>query len=178
MNILRLNPLFRMTKEQKIHAYKIFQTELTEPKTFQYARSEEDFDEPHIDTCKNLSIKPEKSQIIHIPFQIVTSIFEKASELLEDHTNISRFPGNYEQSQKMKFLISSKSNPLQPHTVPVNNSGQVTCDNECASWKVYKICSHCVAVSEHHNKLKTFILWFNKIKKNVSITELALFNMP
>ena len=72
-------------------------------------------------------------------------MWEKAQDLAKDEMSIVKAPGS-----ENAWMIKSYSNE-QPHYVRLSNSGGISCDNQCLSYKSLKICSHTLALAAKEN---------------------------
>jgi hypothetical protein len=134
----------------------------------------------------NLSITPEKSEIISVPFMILKEMFDDASNLIQSHSSIVKAPimpnttttPNTEINEELWFA-ASKNCPNKPHSLCVAaKTAKVTCDSSCVAWARYRICSHTLAVSEKRGSLRQYLQWFRKNRKTGSITNMADVGMP
>ena len=85
-----------------------------------------------------LSISPEESGIINIPFPILTGIFNKAATLVNNPCHIWKMPTKDTQD-KPAFMVHSTSSE-NPHRVMVcPKNGKVMCDKACVNWSTYNL---------------------------------------
>ena len=111
---------------------------------------------PPASSCISIS----KCGILYSPIEILSEMFNSASNLLRDPAPIFQHPGSE------GYLAKSQSNPSQPHHIKINKIGSFVCDISCTKFKSYRICSHTVAVAEKGKYLEEF-LWFvrsNQVK--------------
>lgn len=108
-----------------------------------------------------------------VPESTVSSIFEKAKELLADSKAITAAP-----LQEEARMVRSKSNPFRPHLVQIVKGAKIVCDETCPMWTSLKLCSHCVAVAHTVGCVSAFVEWYVANAKKVNITKLTTKNVP
>ena len=124
----------------------------------------------------SLSVSPETSEIISVPFPILCQIFQKADDLHKDDTRIWKLPG--QTAAAVTWMAASTHNPESPHTVKTWTNGRVECDRKCVQWCTHGLCSHSIAVAEKAGILQKFMRWFNGKRRQPKLTALADVNMP
>lgn len=110
---------------------------------------------------------------VPVPEIVLSGIWNKAAQLLSMPSAISRAPGSDVKSHVVLSFSGSRH-----HLVSCKKTGQYTCDKACGNWNSLGICSHTVAVAEVNDDLSSFVSWYQKAKKQPSLTKLVLTGMP
>ena len=144
---------YSMTEEQKKRAFEKFYV-LTiisdEPPCSEDPASSSGF--PFI------SISPEETNVLHVPFPKLKSIYAKANQILSSaESDIHRFGDD-------TTYVASKSSPHNPHKVLRKGNGKFTCDSSCVNWATHKFCAHTLAVAEGYEET---VLFVNNVESNV-----------
>ena len=137
---------YRMTASQKAALKKEFFT------CQQIARGTQtvvDSDIPGFTSPPALSVQPENSQIISVPYSVLKELFPEASHILHSQNSLVQSPTlTLEARKEDHWFVASKEDASRPHSVKVSDTGRVTCDERCIRWARHNICSHTVAVAE------------------------------
>ena len=118
-----------------------------------------------------ISISPEETNILHIPFPKVKNIFAKGNQILNSaESDIHRFGDD-------TTYVASTSFPHNPHKVLRKGNGKFTCDSSCVNWATYKFCTHTLAVADGYDET---VLFVNNaaLKAKPDVTSIALLDMP
>ena len=91
---------------------------------------------------------------------------DKASKLISDPDSVTPAPGLVSSR-----MVYSSSNPKKPHLVTFFKSGKMMCD--CQNCSIKHICSHILATAEKLNILQSFMEWYKKENKDISLWKLA-----
>ena len=117
-----------------------------------------------------ISVAPEDTHILHIPFQKLKRIFSKSSQILSNTaSNIHKFGDNV-------YYVASKPSLDNPHKVIHRGNGKFICDTSCVNWATYKFCAHTLALAEVSEETRLFL---NKVAMEAKpdATSLALLDM-
>ena len=117
-----------------------------------------------------ISVAPEDTHILHIPFQKLKRIFSKSSQILSNTaSNIHKFGDNV-------YYVASKPSLDNPHKVIHRGNGKFICDTSCVNWATYKFCAHTLALAEVSEETRLFL---NKVAMEAEpdATSLALLDM-
>ena len=87
-----------------------------------------------------LSVSAEDSGIMSILLFALSSMWDKASELLLNENGITAAPGS---DPKARMVISYSQDA--PHHIRSCSDGQYLCDSQCPLWISSQICSHTIA---------------------------------
>ncbi|KAK3085112.1 hypothetical protein FSP39_024577 [Pinctada imbricata] len=132
-------------------------------------------DESAEKTLNNLSMSPEDSQIISIPYRILLDIFDKADDIRQNERNIVSVPG----SDQSIYFVKDRCSLDSPRKVTCNpNTGLTKCDNKCVRWKGYKFCGHTVAVADKERCLTKFVEKFKKQGTTANLSQMSCANLP
>lgn len=146
----------RMTARQKETLRKDFFT------CKQIARETETVDHIEITDFTSppaLSVQPENTQIITVPYSVLEEMFAEAGHILGCPNSLVQSPTFTMEARKEDlWFVASKEDANKPHSVKVSDTGRVTCDESCVRWARHNICSHTVAVAE---KVEMLSKYFN-----------------
>ena len=162
---------YRMTKEQRKKAFETFYVLRPDRSNPASGKSSCSGDPASGGDPSLISVPPEDTQILHIPFQKLKGVFSKSSQILRNTaSDIHRFGDSV-------FYVASKSSPDNPHKVIHKGNGKFTCDTSCVNWATYKFCAHTLAVAEVSEETREFL---NKValEAKPDATSLALLDMP
>ena len=95
--------------------------------------------------------------IVRAPLACLEGIWKKAADLLKTKDSMVPAPG---VDGEANFVL--RCTRPRPHLVVPKKGGGFSCDENCPSWKVLKICSHSVA--EMSEKLADFVEYSRKSK--------------
>ena len=127
-------------------------------------------------TTQHMSVRAEGAQIVDIPYPILNRVFDKAAFLSSEPSYGMKVPTSSTDYPTFMVHSSSTENPHKVLAFP--ESGTFSCDQSCKGWKLYKLCSHTVAVAETLKLLKEFLKWFKKRHKSPNLTTIVNINMP
>lgn len=148
---------------------------MSEPLKERHVTAEMPSEEPPQNLYNKLSITPEETGIINIPYNIVCDMFEYANTILTDKCGIVPVPG----SETAYYVLDSEKG--NPRKVTVSKDRRsMSCEKNCHRWNGYKFCSHIIALAQHLQLL------FEVISKYISrhtetrpnMTTLANTGMP
>ena len=128
-----------------------------------------------------LSLPPQESGIIRVPFSVLNAMFNKAGLLISrGQQAIVAAPGANANPQR---LVENESAPASPHIVTSKSSKRgglyYECSANCISFAGYGLCPHVLAVAELDKKLVDFVTWFRKLKQSpANVTALAEMDLP
>jgi len=160
---------YRMSEEQKKRAFEKFyvlRPGRSNPVSDKSSRDVTSSNDPCL-----ISVAPEDTQILHVPFQKLKGIFSKTSQLLSNTaSDIHKFGDSV-------YYVDSKSSPDNPHKVIHRGNGKFICNTSCVNWATYKFCAHTLAVAEVSEETRLFL---NKVAMEAKpdATSLALLDMP
>lgn len=132
-------------------------------------------------TVAPLSMSPQESGIIRVPFSMLTAMFHKASVLISRRQEaIVAAPGANANPQR---FVENESAPASPYIVTSKSSKRgglyYECSSNCISFAAYGLCSHVLAVAELDKKLEDFVMWYKKLKQSpANVTALAEMDLP
>ena len=134
------------------------------------------------ETQTKLSVAPENSQIITVPYTTLKQMFSEAGSLLKCHNGLVNSPSLALESGGPKkvdlWYDASKEDSSRPHSVQVADTGRVTCDDRCIRWARHNICSHTVSVAEKMGMLPKYLQWFRSRRKTGTVTKMAEIGTP
>ena len=119
-----------------------------------------------------LSVSAEDSGIVSIPLVTLTSMWNKASQLLSTTNGITPAPG---VDSKARMVISHSQ--VAPHHVRSCSDGRYLCDSNYPQWMSSQVCSHTLAVAEQNGELK-FLQWYVKLGQGPNLSSIALSGLP
>lgn len=126
-----------------------------------------------------LSVQPENSKILTVPYSVLTELFADAGHILDSQNSLVQAPMlTLETGKEELFFVASKEDPSKPHSVKFSDTGRVTCDQRCIRWARHNICSHTVAVAEKRQMLAKYLQWFRNRKKTGTLTKMAEVGAP
>ena len=102
--------------------------------------------------CSILSVTAMESGITKVPNVILTTMFEKANELLRHEDRIVKKPGADDGS----YIVAGQTNQID--CVTPGKGRSFKCDRNCVNAST-KICEHNIAAAEKYDKLADFITW-------------------
>jgi len=120
-----------------------------------------------------LSVSAEDSGIVSIPLVTLTSMWNKASQLLSTTNGITPAPG---VDSKARMVISHSQ--VAPHHVRSCSDGRYLCDSNCLQWMSSQVCSHTLAVAEQNGELLKFLQWYVKLGQGPNFSSIALSGLP
>ena len=136
---------------------------------------EDDYTENVEENYPNLSMSPDQSQIISIPYRILVSIFDEANKIRQEENYIVSVPG----ADECSYFVRDKDSPNNPRKVMCNpNTGHTKCDVQCIRFKGYKLCAHAVAVADKEKCLYKYVQKYKKLGLEANLTVLANANQP
>lgn len=141
-----------------------------EPTELQLSTIQPSSEEPE-STSLSVSVS-DIADAIAIPRNILTGIWNKATDLLATKGAIAIAPGLHSQAR----TVISKSR-AGFHTVVPGKGGRFKCD-DCPNFKSIGICAHVVAVAELNGRLSEFISCLKRSKAFPSVTKLVTSDMP
>ena len=96
---------------------------------------------------------------VNVPPQIVKNMYQKAARLLNADTQPIMMAPSRDKSYTA-FSCTSETSEIN-HQITIHAlDGRVVCN--CKAYRIYKICSHSIAVAEKNGKLYPYILWHRK----------------
>lgn len=128
----------------------------------------------------SLSVLPEHSKILSVPYPIVKEIFRDAAALLSENDGIVSIPG----SSGASFYVCNTADQSKPYLVKRLPSGKTTsghrfeCDKHCLRYSGIHLCSHVIAIAEYKKELQEFLDVFNASWVRPNLTSLANMDMP
>ena len=138
-----------------------------------------DSDIPGFTSPPALSVQPENSQIISVPYSVLKELFPEASHILHSPNSLVQSPTlTLEARKEDLWFVASKEDASRPHSVKVSDTGRVTCDERCIRWARHNICSHTVAVAEKAKMLAKYLQWFRNRRKTGTSTKMAEIGAP
>ena len=167
---------FRKSEEQKKVAHSRFFNAEVRPTKLRSLLDVENHDE---DTA-SLSVLPENSKILSVPYPIVKEIFRDGAELLLQNKSIVTAPGPSGTS----FYVTNTSDNSKPYCVKRVSAGNATggslfkCDKHCLLYTGVHLCSHVIAVAEYIKELQEFLHAFNTSAVIPNLTSLTNNDMP
>lgn len=169
---------YRMTTKQKAELKnKFFKITVSEKNG--NVSTEENIAKSQNSSLSNLSVTADQSQIISVPFPILSPMFEKASRTVENKDSIWKVPAVKDGKQHCDTYMVVSQSSTKLHTVSVHpKSKKVECDTDCANFTAYRICSHCIAAAQMGDCLQGFLSWYRKNKKRMNLTAVVNMNMP
>ena len=126
-----------------------------------------------------LSVPPENSKILSVPYQIVKEIFKDAATLVSENDSIVLAPGSVDS-----FFVRNTADRSKPFLVKRVPSRKTTdgnifqCGKHCLRYSGVSLCSHVVAVAEHNNELQEYLDTFNAHSSRPNLTSMANMDMP
>lgn len=173
---------FQMNDKQKQQMRKKFFNCSLSKETATKSSGTNDFTTHTKSLSNQLSVAPEKSEIISVPFTILKEMFADASIFIKSSSSIVKAPdmctSTINGSSEELWFVASKVGLKKPHSINVAATGKVECDSSCVDWARHRICSHTLAVSEKRGYLRQYLQWFRKNRKTGSITNMADVGMP
>lgn len=130
-------------------------------------------DIPNSDMLCKLSVQPNESNILTVPFTVVKQMFQDASSLLYTGKNIVNAPG---LNAKSTFFVTNDADQCQPMMVALKGS-RFQCQGKCQKFAAFKICAHTISVAEKLGELGNMLANFNR-ENRFSITRLASNDRP
>ena len=118
-------------------------------------------------SSNRISLTENPINTLNLPENIRDSMWEKAQDLARDETSIVKAPGS-----ENGWMIKSYSNK-QPHYVRLSNSGGISCDDLCLSYKSLKICSHTLALAVKEIFISKLLKWYHTQKVAPNYTALS-----
>ena len=167
---------FRKSEIQKKAAYSRFFNADVRPSALSSLLDVESHDENEI----SLSVLPEDSKILSVPYPIVKKIFRDGAQLLSRNDSIVSVPG----SSDAIFYVTNTSDQSKPFCVKRVSAGNTTggnlfqCDKHCLRYSGVHLCSHIIAVAERNKELQEFLNAFNTSAMAPNLTSLANMDMP
>lgn len=128
-----------------------------------------------------LSISPEQSGIIRVPFSVLNAMFHKAGQLISrSQQAIVAAPGANANPQRYVENESERGSPYTVTTTSSKNGGiYYECSANCIPFAAYDLCAHALAVAELDSKLGEFIKCYKTVKQGpVNVTALAQMDLP
>ena len=128
-----------------------------------------------------LSMSPQESGIIRVPFSMLDAMFHKAGLLISrGQQAIVAAPGASANPQR---FVENESAPASPYIVTSKSSKRgvlyYECSANCIPFAAYGLCSHVLAIAELDHKLEDFIMWYKKQKQSpANVTALAEMDLP
>ena len=109
---------------------------------------------------------------------VLEEIWKKALMLIKTENFITAVPG--ESSSCRARMVASSSSKTPHHVSPArNNQNKFVCDSNCPRYKVYKFCSHTIAVAEINGLLKAFLKVLAKGKSpTVNLSSMIYHGLP
>ena len=163
---------YRMTERQKEALRKEFFT------CKQIARQTQTVDDDEISEFTSppaLSVQPENTQIITVPYSVLKELFAEAGRILHSQNSLVQSPAFTLDARKEDlWFVASKEEANKPHSVKVSDTGQVT----CVQWARHNICSHTVAVAEKVNMLSKYLQRFRNRRKTGTLSKMAEVGAP
>lgn len=108
-----------------------------------------------------------------IPRDVLSSMDDKADSLIkEEHSVILR--------NSETVLVSSKSNPRNPHVVHLFANAKAECTN-CPGFAAFSICSHTFAACLATDRSRDYLRWLVSTKRNsggVNLSAAVTYGMP
>ena len=120
-----------------------------------------------------LSVSAKDSGITSIPLVTLTSMWNKASELLSISNGITAAPGS---DTKARMVLSRSQVVL--HHVQSCSHGRYLCDKNCPQWISSQICSHTLAIAEQNEELFQFLQWYVASGQGPYFTSIGLSGLP
>ena len=120
-----------------------------------------------------LSVSAEDSGITSIPLVTLTSMWNKASELISTPNGITPAPGD---DLKARMVLSRSQ--VVPHYVRSSSYGRYMCDKNCPQWISSQICSHTIAVAEQSKELLQFLQWYVSSGQRPNLSAISLSGLP
>ncbi len=167
---------FRKSEDQKKAAHSKFFNADVRPSSLSGLLDAESHDEETI----SLSVLPENSKILSVPYPIVKEIFRDGAQLLSRSNSIVSAPG----SSNASFYVSNTSDQSKPYcvkrvsAVKTASRNLFECDKHCLRFSGLHLCSHVIAVAEYNKELQEFLNVFNGIFVRPNLTSLANMDMP
>ena len=106
---------------------------------------------------------------VSVPLECLRGILDKAEELLNLPQGMSPAPGHPDTAR----MVLSRSGK-RPHLVLPCRNASFKCDSDCLNFKALNICSHTVAVAEANKSLAEFLTHFQRAKRKLNFTAVAL----
>ena len=108
-----------------------------------------------------------------IPRDVLSSMDDKANSLIkEEHSVIFR--------NSETVVVSSKSNPRNPHVVNLFANAKAECTN-CPGFAAFSICSHTFAACLATDRSRDYLRWLVSTKRNSGVVNLSAavtYGMP
>ena len=130
-----------------------------------------------------LTMSPQESGIISVPFSMLDAMFHKAGLLISrGQQAIVAAPGANANCNPQRF-VENESAPASPYIVTSKSSNRgalyYECSSNCIPFAAYGLCSHVLAIAELDNKLEDFLMWYKKQKQSpANVTALAEMDLP
>ena len=111
-------------------------------------------------TVAPLSMSPQESGIIRVPFSMLNAMFHKAGLPFACRQQaIVAAPGANANPQR---FVANESAPASPYIVTSKSSKHgrfyYECSSNCISFVAYGLCSHVLAIAELDKKLEDFVM--------------------
>ena len=135
---------------------------------------------PEDDQClenvynQKISMSATETDIINIPFRIMTDIFTEANLILNEKDGIVAVPGQNEKAFYVLYISQRDPRFVKAYKETKN----ITCEGKGHRWNGYKFCSHMVAVAEHLNILEQFVRQYKVKTRKTNITDISNTNIP
>ena len=170
---------YRMTPKQKATLRKEFFTCSRNEATPVHSVTESENLE--VENQVELSVAPENSQILSVPFAVLKELFSGARHLLTCQNGLAKSPSTTSEASgpnKVDLWFVASEDSSKPHSVQAADSGRITCDERCVRWARHNICSHSVAVAEKNGMLPKYLQWFRNRRKTGTLTKMAEVRTP
>ena len=123
---------YRMTAKQKAALRKEFFTCSRNEATPVHSITESENSE--VRNQVELSVAPENSQILSVPFAVLEELFSGARHLLTCENGLAKSPSTTLEASvpnKVDLWFVASEDSSKPHSVQVADSGRITCDERC-----------------------------------------------
>jgi len=101
----------------------------------------------------DVSMSAIETDIINIPFRIMTDIFPEANLISNEKDGIVAVPGQNEKAFYVLYISQRTPRFVKSYKETKN----ITCEGKCHRWNGHRFCSHKVVVDEHLNILEQFV---------------------
>ncbi|CAG2249927.1 unnamed protein product [Mytilus edulis] len=165
------NSYWRKSESQREAVYRKFQRQ-----PIKISGIEHDEDLTATSSAIIFPVSEEESQIVNVPFRILSDICRCAKQLLSEDGNITLLPGC--KDGKL-FMVANFISNNDPHILEYQ-AGPVTicCDKKCSRYISFNLCQHTLALSQYLGIFNSYLNSYRKkYKDKCDVTNLANANM-